>query len=197
MGEKDTHSPRKSRKQEIDDDITAARALVTAEIAAAIAADSAIDNVVEDTTPQLGGDLDLNEKAVEYNSSPTTDLTYNGKKALLTAGANVVWGDIAMLQSDGKYDSADASAEATGNGHLVFATETAADTETFDGVIEGFIRDDSWNWTIGGPIYLSETTGELTQTAPVTSSAIVRIVGYAISADVIWFSPDNYYTVIP
>lgn len=196
MGEKDTNMPRKPRGQEVDDDITAARVLITAEIAAAILADVAIDNVVEDTTPQLGGDMDLNESSIELLPIPTVDLTYNGRKVPVTAGASVVWGDIVMLQSDGKYDSADASAENTGKGRLLFCTETGADTEAVVTVIEGYIRDDSWNWTIGGPLYLSETTGELTQTAPVTGSAIVRIIGYAESADVIYFKPDGHYTVV-
>lgn len=54
-----------------------------------------------------------------------------------------------------------------------------------------FIRDDTWAWTVGGAIYLSETTGALTQTAPTTTDAVVRVLGYALSADVMYFMPET------
>jgi hypothetical protein len=46
------------------------------------------------------------------------------------------------------------------------------------------IRNDAWAWTPGGTLYLSTTTGGLTQTAPSTAGEIVQQVGFAISADV-------------
>ena len=45
----------------------------------------------------------------------------------------------------------------------------------------------------GVVIYISETAGRVTTTAPTTSSAVVRALGYVLdtSANQIWFSPDN------
>jgi hypothetical protein len=44
----------------------------------------------------------------------------------------------------------------------------------------------------GDVLYLSETPGELTNTAPTTSEAVVRVVGYAINdTPGLWFNPDN------
>ena len=45
----------------------------------------------------------------------------------------------------------------------------------------------------GDVIYISETAGRVTTTAPTTSAAVVRAVGVALdtSASQIWFNPDN------
>ena len=52
----------------------------------------------------------------------------------------------------------------------------------------------------GNPVYLSETAAELTTTAPTTSGAFVRVVGYLISTvsskSTIYFNPDNTYIEI-
>jgi len=55
-------------------------------------------------------------------------------------------------------------------------------------------QDASWNWTIGAPVYVSETAGSLTQTAPNDNGDIVQQVGYATAADeiVISIGQPNY-----
>jgi hypothetical protein len=58
----------------------------------------------------------------------------------------------------------------------------------------GYMRNDGWNWTIGGLVYTSTALGELTQSAPSGSGDQVQIVGYAVSADVLFFNP-NYSLV--
>jgi len=158
---------------------------------------SLIANVVEDTTPQLGGALDINQKSIDYPAL-SVNLTWQGNQKTLTAGAGTVWGNVCMMQSDGKMDPADASAVATANGLLAFATATLADTETGKYILNNTeIRDDSWSWTPGLPLFLSETTGALTQTAPVLSGAVVRVLGHAITATTIWWNPDNTWVVVP
>jgi hypothetical protein len=54
-----------------------------------------------------------------------------------------------------------------------------------------FVRDDTWAWTPGAVLYLSETAGQITATQPTTTDAAIRIIGYAVTADVIWFQPDG------
>ena len=58
----------------------------------------------------------------------------------------------------------------------------------------GQICNTAWNWTLGKDIYVSTTVGTLTQTAPAASQNHVQIVGYALSADTIYFNPE-YGTV--
>jgi len=48
----------------------------------------------------------------------------------------------------------------------------------------------------GGPIYISTTAGSVTGTIPSATDDYVRILGYAIKDNVMWFSPDNSYIKI-
>ena len=67
-------------------------------------------------------------------------------------------------------------------------------TGTKDVLIRGFIRDDTWDWTPGGAIYVSTTTGALTQTAPSGSGQKIQSVGYAWTADIVFFDPPQWAT---
>ena len=87
----------------------------------------------------------------------------------------------------------DADAEATTKGMLAIATASISADATGVFLLRGFFRDDTWTWTVGGDLYCSTTPGLPTQTAPSATGDIVRIIGQAYSADVIWFNPDNTY----
>lgn len=146
-----------------------------------------LENVVEDTTPQLGGDLDANGKNVQI--TPTaggSDLTASGVTASVTVDTNATGVGAALtLASDGNYDEADATD--TTLPCKALALETSTGTKKI--LLSGYIRNDAWAWTVGGLIYLSETTGAMTQTAPTTSGSIVQILGYATHADRMYFNP--------
>jgi hypothetical protein len=130
-------------------------------------------SLVEDTEPQLGGALDLNNKPMinEY-----------------TAGESLVARDLCYQKSDGKMWKTDANAEATTQGYLVLCAETiAADgtgTFVFLGRLTGYT-----GLTIGGVCYVSLITGEITQTRPSVIGEFIRVVGYADSATSIVFQP--------
>jgi len=58
-------------------------------------------------------------------------------------------------------------------------------------LIRGFFKDTTWSWTQGNVLYLSTTAGKLTQTQPSGTGDIVRVVGYALSTDEIFFDPSK------
>jgi len=158
---------------------------------------SFMTDLVDDTTPQLGGELDLNSKNINIGAIPPTNLTTTGSIMPATAGETLAFGDLVYWKSVGKVWKTDASAEATSGPvmlGIIRATE-AADDPT-DILLSGYARNDTWAWTVGGAIYVSETAGALTQTVPTASLSVVRCVGYALSADVIIFNPDSFYVVV-
>jgi hypothetical protein len=63
-------------------------------------------------------------------------------------------------------------------------------------IVKGIVRNDAWNWTPGGPIYLSTTAGGLTQTPPAATTNKVQVVGWAISADEMFVDPNSEYLTI-
>lgn len=152
-----------------------------------------MSNLSDDSTPQLGGDLDLNQHSVELDPTPTSDHAYNGIVITGTAGENVVLGDVCRLNSSGEFVKADSSASSTCEGMLAIATTSISSGSTGHFLIKGFLRDDTWAWTVGGELYVHTTPGNPTQTQPSTTGEIVRIVGHAYSADVAYFNPDNTY----
>jgi len=83
---------------------------------------------------------------------------------------------------------ADASAYATAR-VIGIAPAAISDTATGTILLHGFIRDDSWAWTAGSTLYLSETAGAMTHTAPTTDGAFVLVVGVALSPDDVYINP--------
>ena len=116
----------------------------------------------------------------------------------MTAGATLAFGDAVYQKSDGEMHLGDADAAAT-SGAIAIAVASGSDGAASNFMFYGFLRDDSWNWTVGGLIYLS-TTGTsgntLTQTAPTGSGDIVQILGVATHADRIFFNPSLTYAEV-
>ena len=135
-----------------------------------------LKNVVEDTTPQLGGNLDLNFKQITE---------------LFTAGEALVAGDWCYMNSDGKMWKTDASAEATADTMIAMADASISADATGKFILFGLWT--TTGLTAGDLYFLSETTGEITNTRPTTTDAIVRIVGTAISTTTLYIKPDNTY----
>lgn len=135
---------------------------------------------------------------------PTTlsNLSFIATKPTLSAvvgDGSSVFGNPLYLESDGEYDRCDSSVINT-MPCRVMALENGNGTRLL--LHEGYVRNDFWNWTVkdgstDGTIYVSETVGELTQTKPVTSNAVIQAVGYAITPDIMYFKPSLYTEVIP
>lgn len=132
-----------------------------------------------------GANIDLEE--VLGTDHTACGITCNG-----TAGENVVFGDLVYLKlSDGKFWKADADAAATTEGLLAIALETIAADAAGKFLLIGFIRDDTWSWATQGAMFVSTTAGAITQTAPSGSGDQVRKVGQPLTADIMWFCPDQ------
>jgi len=120
---------------------------------------------------------------------PSTDHTYSGMSAEMLAGGTIGAQDLVCIHTTtSEVVVADASAVGTARA-IGIAPAAISDTATGTVLLQGFIRDDSWNWTTGGVLYTSETAGDLTQTAPTTDGAFVQVVGIALSPDVAYINP--------
>ena len=134
-------------------------------------------NIVDDSSPQLGGTLDLNEKGII---------------SLYTAGENLVTGNLCYLKSDGKFWKADANAAATASSMLAIAIETINANNSGTFLIYGYYTTSGL--TVGDNYWISAaTTGTWVNTAgrPSGNADIIRYVGSAISATKFFFKPDS------
>jgi hypothetical protein len=126
---------------------------------------------------------------VHHDETPATDQTFTGSATTMTVGENVAFGEVLYVKSDGKLWKADASAAATMPGLFIAGAAISADASGLVVQPCSFVRDDAWTWTVGGAVYVSLTSGALTQTAPSVSGEQVQKLGIATHADRIYFYP--------
>lgn len=111
----------------------------------------------------------------------------------LDSGATLTAGKLYYLHATTGWEEADASAAATATNLLAMCTSTSTNGTSMlqSGVINAFGSQSTA--ALGVPMYISETSGEITETAPTTSGAIVRVIGYKVDStdDTIFFNPSN------
>ncbi len=114
------------------------------------------------------------------------------------AGYNVAYRDMVYLGSDGEWHECDADAAGTSSGLLgcVIDETTPGDGDPCAILLKGTVSEDSWNLTVGATCYLSVTLGAFSATAPVGAGDQVRIVGYMLNADTLFFNPGHTIVVV-
>lgn len=129
---------------------------------------------------------------------PTTDLKATGP----TCGdfncgySSSAIGDLVYLDSSSTWQKCDANTLALYNGFLGIALEVKASANALLVALPGsFVYSTTGfpTWTIGSPIYMSETAGAMTQTAPTTTDSATRVVGWGVHADKMYFFPSPDY----
>lgn len=124
-------------------------------------------------------------------AAPATNNTGSGIQIQFTANEAQAVGDVVYIASDGEAQLADADAIATSRVIAIcVAAVTAGSTGTY--ITHGVVRNDAWNWTVGGYVYLTVTgtTGStLSQSPPTGTDRCVVNVGVATHADRIFFNP--------
>lgn len=167
-------------------------------------ADLKVTELSEDTSPLLGGALDAagnnitDVHELRIDAIPDTDHTANGLTTnTISAGVTTAVGDLLYLASDGEWALTDADAAATATGMLAVSMAVGSDGNPLLVALAGsFVRDDTFAFTVGAELFISTTAGDLTETAPSATGDIVRVVGYAVSADVVYFNPGSTWVEI-
>ena len=123
-----------------------------------------------------------------YGAILTDDTTYTGEIMTVSVGdSGAVFGSVLYQAYDFAYNRANAGAF-TSTPAYVMALESGDGTKTV--LIKGQVCYTTWDW-VPGKVYLSKTSGEMTQTLVSGTTDQVQILGYALSADTIMFNP-NY-----
>jgi len=130
---------------------------------------------------------------VGINESLASDHTASGIIVSMTAGENLVFGDIVYFKSDGKCWKANATGGSAAYPSMGMAIATISASAAGDILLHGTARDDSWAWTVGGVVYLSTTAGAATQTQPSATNDVIQVLGIATNADRIYFNPSADY----
>src|SRR3990167_9525150 len=149
----------------------------------------------------MTGNMTLGENtAVALDPAGSADGKYTGITVTGTGGATIAFGDLVTLdKDDSRWELVDISVAAavTGDarGLIGIAVTSSTDGAAITVLLHGIIRADA-NFpalTIGAPVYAS-TTGDIIVAQPTTTDYVIRIVGYAMTADEIFFNPDSVWT---
>lgn len=140
--------------------------------------------------------LTVTAKTMQVSAALGTDDTLEGVTiaGLNNSGGVTQW-DSVYLNSSSQWVLADANGSGTFPCRGL-ATATVATANASTVVTRGTVRNDAWNWTPGGAVYLSTTAGGLTQTAPSATTEIVQVIGYALTADILFVNITGEYLTL-
>jgi hypothetical protein len=135
-------------------------------------------------------------KKRKFAKTSSVDANADGDIVYFGATTSMDAGKIYYYTSGGAWALADASAESTAKGMLAVALGSASDTNGM--LIRGMVTLDTDPGTIGDTLFLSETSGVATSTAPSTNAAIVRVIGYCLDSTngQIYFNPDGTFVEV-
>lgn len=147
---------------------------------------------------ELSGDIAPAENSSYIlDAALSADGKYSGITEVVTAGETIAFGDIVYLKAaDSQWYLTDADADATaGAVRIAIAVSTGADNGSLTILTYGKIRADA-NFpalTVGAPVYISTTAGDVQTAQPSGTDDVIRIVGHANSGDELFFCPSNNY----
>lgn len=160
-----------------------------------VAADPHTGYLLAAGSRELSADWIIGEKAVQLDTALSGNGTYSGITEAGTAGAVLAFGDLVYLAvADSRWELADANAVATATMKLgICVLAAAGDGSATIILLIGKVRTSVVfpTLTIGAPVFVGETAGDIVVTAPVTSGAIVRVIGYGNTASELYFDPDG------
>jgi len=152
------------------------------------------------------GDIVLGENtSIAYDPAGSADGKYSGETITGTAGAVIAFGELIQLSNaDGRWEKCrpDVAAGAVGDcrGLVgICAVKADADGDPIKVLLKGTIRADSLfpSLTVGKQVFSgTAAAGAVTSTAPTTSGYVQRVVGFALTADEIFFNPSPNYTTV-
>jgi hypothetical protein len=158
----------------------------------------------------INGDLtvsggDFRADSIEINGrsqtspAPSTGEYGAGSKIVTQFATGTVTAGVVYVASSGAWVQGDADVGSASIGMIAVATDSASAAEM---LIEGVIKLSSnagfSGASAGDVLYLSNTAGELTDTAPSGTGDYVRICGYVVNAsqNEVFFSPSKEWRVV-
>jgi hypothetical protein len=150
--------------------------------------------------PLAGGTMTgpIIEQSYINLASPGADHSCTGTATnAFNSGATIAQMNLVMMGTASKWIIVDADAIATCKGLLGIALEAKNDTQAMLVALPGsFVRDDSWSWTVGDVLYAGETAGAIQNTIPTGADGVVKPIGQAITATVIFFNPSMHVSTV-
>jgi hypothetical protein len=158
-------------------------------------------NILTTAGGTLTGSLTLGENTgIALDPAGSADGKWSGITITGTAGYTQAFGDLVYLDpTDNRWEAADANSAAAADGDsrgmLAMVVSAGTDGTSCTLLLQGTIRADAKfpTMTVNVPMYVSETAGSIVETRPSTSGVVIRVVGFSLTADEIYFNPSPSY----
>jgi hypothetical protein len=155
---------------------------------------SGISAVVEDSSPELGGHLEVGSHLLMLDPHPNGlsihgyAIGYSGDASKMTVYDNPTGFACPLyMKSNGQWAACTAVSGTTQMPCVALALEEEEGQTNI--LWRGIVRKGSWSWIPGQKIYVSTAEGAVTNVKP-SGGAWPQVIGIAISSDTIRFDPD-------
>ena len=127
------------------------------------------------------------------DAAPASDENATGIVISATVDTNTYgYGGVVYLNvADGHWDDADKDAEATAGKMIGMVLGDGTGTKNI--MLHGVVRQDAWDWTAGSPIFVGDAGEPIADVSSFTTGDIIRLIGYALTADTMFFNPAMDY----
>jgi len=165
------------------------------------AAGDALDNheerIVDLEANPLATELGLGENAgLGLDNALSGDGKYSGIVYAGVAGATLAFGDLCYKDpTDGRWELADSDVITAADGDCrgilgICVLAADADGDATKMLLFGVVRAATFPaFTINAQLFVSGTAGDITETIPTGLDDAIRCVGYALSAEDLYFNP--------
>jgi hypothetical protein len=150
----------------------------------------------------LTGEVNLGENAgLILDTVLSDDGKYSGIVETGVAGATLVFGDLCYKDpTDSRWELVDANVitavDGDARGTLGICVLAGNDGDATKMLLWGKVRAAAFPaFTVNATLFVSETSGDITETSPTTNNAIVRVVGKALVAEDLLFTPSPDWLV--
>ena len=153
----------------------------------------------------FAGNIELDNKQLQLTGRSSCVVLSTGLSAGSQIGSGTVinWGSTSVTQgkyyywkSSSVWEEIDANSASKAIGLIAYARVTT--TASAGGMLtQGIVYDATHGFVIGSPLYISAgATGVISNTVPSGSGDIVRVIGYALDANHIYFNPSGTWVEI-
>lgn len=165
---------------------------------------SAIQTQLDAKLPLAGGTLTGNitlgeNTGIALDPAGSADGKWSGITIAGTAGYTQAFGDLVYLAAaDSRWEMTDADASATGGPVMIgMVVSAGTDGTACTILLQGQIRADAKfpALTVGAPVYVGETAGAIQTAIPTGADNVIRVVGFALTADEIYFNPSQDHQI--
>lgn len=168
---------------------------------AATTVQAAIEELDNEKLPLAGGtltgDVQLGETDIKLDAVLSADEKWSGIVIAATLGATIAVGDLCYLNADdSRWELVDANLSDGYDKQLGICVLAGNDGDTSEMLVYGKVRSAAFPaFTVGSPLYISETAGDMTHTQPVTTDVCIRKIGIAITAEDLLFNPESTFII--